>query len=32
MTRGSVKEYLKATRKEKSRQLNEFVQVTGYHR
>ena len=40
MTRGSVKEYLKvmqarylkATRKEKSRLLDEFVQVTGYHR
>ena len=40
MTRGSVKEYLKAvqarylkaTRIEKSRLLDEFVQVTGYHR
>ena len=40
MTRGSVKEYLKAvqarylkaTRQEKSRLLDEFVQVTGYHR
>jgi hypothetical protein len=40
MTRGSVKEYLeavrgrylKATRKEKGHILDEFVQVTGYHR
>ena len=40
MTRGSVKEYLgavqgrywKAGRKEKGRILDEFVQVTGYHR
>ena len=40
MTRGSVKEYLeavelryrKANRKEKGRLLDEFVQVTGYHR
>ena len=40
MTRGSVKEYLKAVelryrkahRKEKSRLLDEFVQVTGFHR
>ena len=40
MTRGSVKEYmeavrgryLKAGRVEKGRILDEFVQVTGYHR